>query len=284
MELPLHAAALVLLAALFHAIWNAVVKSGGDRLVTLATVNGARAVLALAVVLVVDFPAAAAWPFLLASVVLHTGYYLFLAEAYRLGDLAQAYPISRGLSPILVALAAAVLVGEWLPALATLGLILAAGGVASLAFEAGPPWRSNPRGVLFALGTAVFIGAYTVVDGMGVRRADAALGYIAWLSLLDGAPLIALVALRRGRAVRGLSGTAWRDAAIGGILQFTAYGVVIWAMSVAPMAYVSALRETSVIFAALIGALWLKEGFGPVRICATCAVAIGVVVMKVAGG
>ena len=282
MSLPSDAAALVLLAALLHASWNALVKVGGDRLVLLAIANGTGALICLVVVPFVSVPLAASWPFLLASAALHTGYYFVLIRAYQVGDLSHVYPLARGVSPLLVAAAAAAFANEVLGAWAMLGVVLACAGIVSLAFEGGPPWRGNPRPLVYALGTALFIAAYTLADGLGVRRAGGALGYIAWLFVLDGFPIMAIAwSLRRGQMVRGL-GREWRKGCASGALQFGAYGLVIWAMSLGPMAAVSALRETSVIFAALIGAFLLRERLAGLRIGAAVMVAAGVIVMRLA--
>ena len=282
MTLPVEAAALVLLAALLHASWNALVKAGNDRLVVLTIANGIGALISLLIAPFVPLPLAASWPFLLASVVLHTGYYFFLIRAYRVGDLSHVYPLARGLSPLLVALLAAMLANEVLPPWGMVGIALACAGIASLAFDSGPPWRGDRRPLSFAVGTAVFIAAYTLADGMGVRRAGHSLAYIAWLMMLDGIPIICFTAyVRRHQLVASLGGN-WRAGCTSGVLQFGAYALVIWAMSLGSMASVSALRETSVIFAAFIGAFVLKERVGALRITAAILVALGIVLMRMA--
>ncbi len=284
MSLTFEAAGLVLLAALFHATWNALVKTGGDRLSVLAMVNGCSAVIAVGMLPFVDVPAPESWGYIVASITLHTGYYFFLVEAYRVGDLSHVYPLARGLSPLLVAGAAVVFAGELMPPAAFLGVLLACGGIVSLSFDRGPPWRNDPRPLLFALGTAVFIAGYTLVDGIGVRKAETVAGYIAWLFALDAIPIISIAWLIHRRELRWTLRSEWRKGAAGGVLALSAYGLVIWAMSLAPMAAVSALRETGVIFAALIGTIVLKERFGVLRISAAVMVAAGVVLMNVTRG
>lgn len=276
------AVALVLLAALLHATWNAVVKASGDRLVTLGLVNAVRFAVCAVAVFFLPLPHPASWPFLVLSALLHVGYYLFLLRAYGSGDLSHVYPLARGVSPLLVAIAALLVAGERLGGAALLGVIVVSAGIASLAFTGrGDPDRSR-RALYYALGTAVFIAAYTVTDGMGVRRAEAVAAYVAWLAVLDGFPVLCLAAWRRRGQFLALAGeTLWTSGA-GGLLQLLAYGLVLWAMSFSPMAGVSALRETSVIFAALIGAYLLKEPFGARRIGAAVLVAAGVVAMKLA--
>jgi drug/metabolite transporter (DMT)-like permease len=284
MPLTLEAAGLVLLAALFHATWNALVKTSGDRLSVLAMVNGCSAIIAIVMLPFVDVPARESWAYLFASIVLHTGYYLFLVEAYRVGDLSHVYPLARGLSPLLVAGAAVVFAGELLPAAAFFGVVLACAGIVSLSFDGGPPWRNDARPLLFALGTAAFIASYTIVDGIGVRRAGTVAGYVAWLFALDAILIILIAWFIRRREFRWTIRSEWKKGAAGGVLALTAYGLVIWAMSISAMAAVSALRETSVIFAALIGTILLKERFGLLRVGSAIMVAAGVVLMNLGRG
>ena len=282
MALPVHAVMLVLLAALCHAGWNAVVKIGGDRLVVIAVVNMVGAGVALLALPFVAVPAPAAWPWLVASLLVHLLYYYCLVRQYRVGDLSHVYPLSRGLSPLLVAAGAALVAGETMPATALAGLALSSLGIVSLAFDGGPPWRRDARPALYAITTALVIAAYTLVDGMGVRRSGDAAGYVAWLFLLDGIPIAVLAWRRRGREMRGILAREWRKSLFGGVLAITAYGLVIWAMSVGPMAQVSALRESSVIFAALIGVVVLGESFGARRVTAAVLVTAGLVILNVA--
>jgi drug/metabolite transporter (DMT)-like permease len=282
MILPIEVAALVLLAAFLHAAWNALVKAGHDRLMVLAIANGTGVVISLLMAPFVPWPLPESWPFLGASVVLHTGYYFFLIHAYRVGDLSHVYPLARGLSPILVAVLAAVFAGEIPPPWGMLGVVLACAGIASLAFDGGPPWRGDRRPLAYAAATAIFIASYTLADGMGVRRAGDALAYIVWLMLLDGFPILCFTAFVRRRRLVAVIGANWRAGCSSGVLQFGAYALVIWAMSLGAMASVSALRETSVIFAAFIGAIVLKERVGALRISAAILVALGIVLMRVA--
>lgn len=280
MSLPVEAATLVLLAAFLHAAWNALVKAGTDRLVVLALANGTGVLIGLTISPFVAVPLPPSWPFLLASIVLHTGYYFFLIHAYRVGDLSHVYPLARGLSPILIALLAAIFAHEVPPPSGILGLMLACAGIMSLTFDGGMPWRSDRRPLAYAAGTAVFIAAYTLADGMGVRRAGEALPYIVWLMILDGIPILCFTAYARRGHLPAALGANWRAGCLSGALQFGAYALVIWAMSVGAMASVSALRETSVIFAAFIGAVALKERVGALRISAAILVAIGIVLMR----
>ena len=279
--MPADIVAIVLIAALAHASWNALVKSDDDRLVAVGAINAVRFLICIPLVSALPLPAGASWPYLVASAILHVGYYAFLIGAYRFGDLSKVYPLARGLSPLMVAAGAFVLAGERLSPIALVGVAVACAGIASLSYGGGvTPGADHRRGVLFAAGTAVFIAAYTVTDAMGARLSGNTLSYIAWLAVLNGPPvLVAAAVLRRAALARHLADRAWKSV-VGGTLQFSAYGLVIWALSLAPMAAVSALRETSVLFAAIIGVKLLREPLGTRRIAAAAVVAAGVVMME----
>ena len=279
--MPTEIVAIVLVAAIAHASWNALVKGDDDRLVTLGAVNAARFVLCIPIVAVLPLPAAASWPYLVLSAILHVGYYVFLISAYRFGDLSKVYPLARGLSPLLVAAGAFAFAGERLSPIALVGVGVACAGIASLSAEGAAMRDGNQRrGIVFAAGTAVFIASYTVTDAMGARLSGHAVSYVAWLTIIDGLPmLIAAAVLRRAALTRHLADRAWKSVA-GGALQLIAYGLVVWALVLAPMAAVSALRETSVLFAALIGVKLLGEPLGRRRIAAAALVAAGIVMIE----
>ena len=266
----------MLFAALLHAIWNAFVKIGEDRLIVMVMFNITGLIVGWVVIPFVGLPAPAAWPFIAASAILHTGYYFFLIRAYEHGDLSQVYPLARGASPVLIACGAALTSGEWLSVQGVLGLVVACLGIISLAFEKGLSGRQANSAVFFALGTSLFIAAYTLTDGTGVRRSGNPLAYIAWLVALDGIPLVLYGAFTRRRTLTLALRRNWRIGGAAGLASTAAYGLVIWAMAFAPMAMVSAVRETSVIFAAIIGAVILRERFGLVRGLATALVILGV--------
>lgn len=279
--MPFEIAAIVLLAALAHAAWNALVKSDEDRLVTLGAVNAVRFLLCIPLVLVLPLPVRASWPYLAASAILHIGYYTFLIAAYRFGDLSKVYPLARGLSPLIVAAGAFVFAGEQLGSIALAGVAVACAGIASLSVGGGAMHPDeHRRGVVFAAGTALFIAAYTVTDAMGVRLSGHVLSYMAWLAVLNGLPmLLAAAVVRRAALARHLAARAWKSV-VGGVLQLTAYGLVLWALALAPMAAVSALRETSVLFAAIIGVKLLGEPLGARRILAAALVAAGIMMVE----
>jgi phosphonate utilization associated putative membrane protein len=278
----------ILLAAILHASWNALIKSGGDKSLDTALIHSLGPIFAIPAALWFGLPAAAAWPYIAASTAIHVGYYVALAGAYQYGDLGLTYPIMRGSAPLLVALSSSGLMGQPLNAQAWAGVVVIVGGVLTigLARAASRPGSGDHRGkaLAFALGNACIIASYTVVDGLGVRAAgDDPFAYIAALFLFDGLPYLSLVLWRagpaRGQALRYMHKRL--PIALGGCAaSLGSYAIALWAMTLAPVALVAALRETSVIFAALIGTLLLKERFGWPRAAGTCLVAAGVVTLR----
>lgn len=284
MELTLGITLAVLSAGFLHAGWNALVKSapGGDALLDTATVVAGSSVWGLVVVPLVGFPAAAAWPYIAASAAIHFGYYLTLAQAYRTGDLSFAYPLMRGTAPLIVALLGIAFLRELPSAPMAIGIVLISLGIVSIAFvRGGASPRRHPRSAArWAFGNAAIIATYTLVDASGARASGNAAAYVSWLIFLEGLPFLLWVWQRRGRAaVRYVRASATRGL-IGGACSLAAYGIVLWAMTRAPVAAVAALRETSVLFAALIGSLWLKEGFGLARIAGAVSVVLGIAALK----
>ena len=280
MALAPEVAGLVLFAAFLHASWNALLKSDVDRLVSMALVIASGAGVGLLAAPFVPLPGSEAWPFIVASVATHHFYYFFLFQAYRSGDLNHVYPIARGLGPLLVALLSGRFTGQALTASEAIGVLLVSCGIASLAFARGWPRGGERSPVTFAALTGLAIAVYTVVDGIGARRAGSVLGYIVWLHICDGPwVLILALVLRRRRLVPYLARYWWRGAG-GGVIAMLGYGIVIWALSGGAMAHVAALRETSVIFASAIGTLVLRESLGHWRIGAAVVVASGLILMN----
>jgi drug/metabolite transporter (DMT)-like permease len=278
--MSLEVTALVLLAAAMHAGWNALIKVQGDRLAVMAVVTAAGSLLSLAALPFVDSPDPASWPLLGLTIVLHTGYHLFLPVAYDHGDLGQVYPIARGSAPLLVTIGAVLLAGETLEPMGLLGVVCLAAGVMALAFDKGAGLAKKPKAVLYALLTACFIASYTLVDGIGVRQAGSILGFAVWLTIGDGVLTILLVGIWKGPAVRRVLRQNPLAGLLGGALQAGAYWIIIWALASAPMAMVSALRETSVLFAAVISMFVLKEGFGAWRFVSASLVTFGLIVSR----
>lgn len=279
--LSLLIASAVLLAALFHASWNAILRINADRLVTLALLTGAPALFSLAAMPFVTPPAAQAWPWLTASVLLHIGYNAFLGLAYAHGELSKVYPLARGTAPLLTLLASVSLFGEDISSTAMAGIVLLALGIIALTFDRG--WRvllQSPRGTVFALITSLFISAYSVTDGMGARAAGDAHAYTLYLFALDGLPIaLFLLATRRRAALPALAAN-WRAGCLAGALSMGAYWIVIWAMTVAPIPLVAALRETSVLFAVMIGVIFLGERLGTARLVSLVVVLAGLALAR----
>jgi uncharacterized membrane protein len=276
-------ALLVLLAAVLHASWNVLVKIGDDRLLVQTLVIGTGSLVCAAALPWAPFPSLATWPFIVASIIIHNFYFFFLLRAYAHGDLSQVYPIARGTSPLLVALAAIPLAGEQLARRELVGVVLVTLALASLAH--GRRDGGEGRAIRYALATGLLIALYTLVDGIGVRRAGDPLSFILWMQAGEIVPLGILVALfRRDRvasfvATGGVRGII--PVVIGGLMAVSAYAIVLWAFSRAALAPVAALRETSVVMAAAFGTRSLGEPFGIRRVIAALLVVVGVALLSV---
>src|SRR5262249_23590994 len=212
----------------------------------------------------------AAWKFVAASTAIHLGYYGTLVKAYRIGDLSFAYPLMRGTAPLITAVLGIVFLSEWPTPQIALGIVLICAGIVSIAFV--QRHRHPPAAAAWALANAAIIAAYTLVDGAGARSTPSAASYAVWLMFIEGLPFLLLVAGRRGRVALVYVERGWKLGLIGGAASLAAYGIVLWAMTRAPVAAVAALRETSVLFAALIGTLFLKEGFSAPRFVGAASV------------
>jgi drug/metabolite transporter (DMT)-like permease len=267
-------ALLVLLSALMHAGWNYLVKASPDRLLDTAGLALGGSLLAACLLPFVPLPAPASLPWLGLTILVHVGYFLALVETYRHADLSVAYPLMRGSAPVLVALAAP-LAGETLGPGLIAGVALVAAGItlpAWLGFRRGAVAKA---GIGYALMNTVIIAAYTLIDGVGVRLSGSAASYTLWLFFLDAWGILAVAWWQRGDAVLAHLRHRWPQALAGAVLTVGSYGIVLWAMTVAPIPAVAALRETSVIFAALLGAWLLKERMGRWRIAGAALVALG---------
>jgi len=247
---------LVLGSAVLHASWNALLRSGTDRLWSVSVMCAMCALAGLPVALLAPRPDPASWPYLAVSGVLQVAYSLFLARAYRDGRLAQVYPIARGSAPMLVTLAAAVLAGEQPAGPGLAGIVLVSLGILAIALGRG---RLDGRSTLAALATGAFIAAYMTCDGLGVRVSGHPMGYIGWQAVVQGAPMPFVFAAIRRRWLPLALDRELGKMAVAAVISVAGYGVVVWAMSQAPLGQVSALRETSILFAAVIGALFLRE-------------------------
>jgi len=227
------------------------------------------------------FPAQESWVFLGASVALHICYRTFLAASYRYGDLGQIYPISRGMGPLLVTIVSVFWLGDQLSNEVIYGIIIVIIGIASLAFRGNSVSAFHTlRPVVLAIATGIFIAAYTITDGLGARLAGSPHGYVFWMMAIDTVIFVPVVGYLRRDTLRTFSGADWLIGLSCGVMALTAYWLFVWAMTLAPIAPLAALRETSVIFAAIIGAFFLKESFGKWRILAAITVTVGVVLMR----
>ncbi|HVW75295.1 MAG TPA: DMT family transporter [Rhizomicrobium sp.] len=275
--MTLSIAAIVLFAALLHASWNALLKGGSDRLWSMTIMGIATSIVCALLVPFLSAPSRASWPYLLGSAVLHVGYNIFLIRAYRSGEFGSAYPIARGSSPLLVTLGAAAAAGEAPTPSGVAGILLVSTGIISLAFRGR---RLPEAGIFYALGTGLFIAAYSVTDGIGGRLSGNPAAYTVWMCLMWGLTAAPVYWLRRrdGRLWRGARDTGL--AGLGGLVSLLAYGIVILAMTQAPMGSVSALRETSVLFAVLLGRLFFAEPLTPRRIVSALVIAAGALCLE----
>lgn len=278
----------VLLGAMLHASWNALVKSSGDKQLDIALVHFLGAVVSLPLLWLVGLPPAESWPYLAASLTIHVAYYMTLNGAYQHGELGTTYPIMRGSAPMLVALGSSTVLGESLTLTAWLGVAAVTVGVLMVGLSRPAQALHHHRAVGFALANAAVIAAYTFVDGSGVRITVAggqtAASYVVLLFVLDGFPYPALVFAQRStegrRAIVAYARRRWPLATLGGLASLGSYWIALWAMTRAPVAAVSALRETSVLFATALSVLVLKERFGLQRATGAAVIVTGVVALR----
>ena len=262
---------LVLSAAFMHASWNALLRGGADRAQSMAIMNATLGIVGVVLLLIAGLPATASWAYVVASGVLHWIYVTLLVVTYRSGDLGETYPVARGSSPALVALGGSLLAGEWMNLLGIVGIGLVCAGIFMLA---GAKGRLREMNLPWALATGVSIAAYTVIDGIGVRASGNWFGYTAAIfAFFIVVPLWFLA--KSGIAFFNAPAGEIAKAASGGLISLAAYGAIIWAMQESAMGAVSALRETSVVFAALLGAVFLNERLTAWRIAACCIIAAG---------
>ena len=270
--------ALELTGALLHASWNALVKSSCDKTLDTALIHVLCSVLALPALLVVGLPPLHVWPYVLASLVIHVGYYFALAGALKHGELGLAYPLMRGTAPLLVAIGSFVFLGEAVRPLGWLGIVMVCAGVLMLGMSAG--LLKHRKAVLFALSNAVLIAIYTVVDAQGARLSGHVGQYVALLFVLDGWPFAVLVYLQRKGQVWEYARARWPLATFGALASLGSYSIALWAMTVAPVALVAALRETSVLFAVILGAWLLRERWTRWRVIGASTIVCGVVALR----
>lgn len=278
--MPLKVFAVVLLAAALHASWNAVVKGGPDTLMTTVLVAAASGAVALAALPFLPAPDPASWALLGASAMVQVVYFLLVAAAYRATDMSRAYPLMRGLAPALVAVFAALVLGEHLGPIGWAGVALISVGVVAMTFSAGGV--ASRRGTLLAVANAGVIATYTLIDGVGVRRSGAPVAYAMWLFLLNALPLVGWALATRARALAAYARRNGGYGLIGGLGNLGAYGLTLWAMTKAPVAMVAALRETAILFGIAIAALVLGEPVGRARLAAAGLIVLGAAGLRLA--
>lgn len=276
--MPVDVIALVLLGALLHACWNAIVKAGSDKQLGAAMVSAGGALTALPFLPFLPLPLAEAWPYIGASAILQFTYYQLVAGAYRAGDIGLVYPLMRGVAPLLVALTSSLVIGEHLSGGATLGVATISAGILTMALEAR---KGSGKAIVLALMNAAVIATYTFVDGVGARKAGNAISYTLWMALLPPVLLFAWAIYNRGVApVVSYVRREWWRGWFGGAGSIASYGLALWAMTKAPVASVAALRETAILFALVISVVILKEKASPWRYLAGAIIAIGGLILK----
>lgn len=270
----------VLGAALLHASWNALVKGGSDKTLGMAAVIIGHLPFALLALLFVPAPAAASYPYLCGGILLHTGYQFFLLQSYKVGDLTQVYPIARGSAPLLVALFSIFVLKVELSHIELMAVTIIGIGILSLGLVRKADGERNPHAAVFAMITGCFIASYSLVDGMGARLAGTSLGFYSWLSIANGIVMSLYVLKVQPNILKQLVTSHKNIFMIGGGASFAAYSIVTWAFTQAPIALVTALRETSIVFALLIGVFFLKERVDLVKVFSTFTTLVGALLLR----
>ncbi len=270
----------VLTAALLHASWNALVKGGADKRLNMAGVVIGHIPAALLVLCFVPAPDPASYPYLLAGMLLHFGYQWFLLASYKIGDLTQVYPIARGSAPLLVALVSVGFLGVTLAKIELLAILIIAAGILSIALVRGADGLRNRNAALLALVTGCFIASYSLVDGLGARQAGTALGFYGWLGIANSIIFAIYLAVTTPQTLRDLPGKGRMVFLVGGTASFAAYALVIWSFTQAPIALVTALRETSIIFALLMGVGLMGERLSLGKVLSTMVTLLGVALLR----
>ncbi len=279
--MPIEVFLMILASALLHATWNAVVKSDGDRATLLQVFAATQLALSLCLLPFVAVPARESWPYVAASPLLGVAYLLLLNRAYHIGDLSLVYPLARGVAPLIVAVISVSLLGEHLSHASQIAVLFIGLGITSLALTRGAAGLRDLRPSLLALGTGGLIAGYTILDGLGVRAAGSPHGYMVWAQMIMA--LLTLVAarwLQQGRRIP-VSARSIRAGIISGAISYVSAWLVMWAFALAPIALVSALRETGIVFAVIIGVVFLKERLNLARLASIAMTLIGTAILKV---
>ncbi|NVO56410.1 EamA family transporter [Rhodobacteraceae bacterium B1Z28] len=270
----------VLAAALLHAGWNLVVKIGLNRVSTVLLLALVQALIVLPILPFVAQPVPASWSWIVAAAILHTGYKVFLVQAYAHADLSQAYPLARGTAPLIITAVSVASLGVAFEPVSLLAILSISAGILLMAVKGSADGRMKGKALFYALGTAGFTASYTLVDGIGARIAETPSGFILWMVLGDAVGMVAYAAWTRGRSAFPALLLAWKTGIAAGAMSLGSYWIAIWAFTQAPIALVAALRESSILFAVIIAALILREPVSGWRWASAIAIAIGVALMK----
>jgi drug/metabolite transporter (DMT)-like permease len=265
---------------MLHAVWNAVVKGGRDKHLGMTAVVLGHTPMAILALPFVPAPAIESWPYLAAGIALHLGYQLFLLTSYRIGDLTQVYPIARGTAPMLVAGVSVVFLGVELSSGELTAVLMIGAGIMSLSLVRQKDGLRNGRAAAMAFATGCFIAGYSLVDGLGARQAGTAIGFYAWLTIVNALLFALIMSVVRPGLLRRLPSEAAPAMIFGGSASFIAYALVIWSFTHAPIALVTALRETSIIFALLIGVVFLKEKLDLAKLFSTVVTLSGAILLR----
>lgn len=271
----------VMAAAVLHASWNVLLKNGIDKNTSMAAVVFGHMPIAVILLLFVPWPVFESWPYILAGALLHIGYQIFLKNAYHIGDLSQVYPIARGTAPLIVTVISLVFLGEELNQLELLGVVVIALGLFSLSLVRKSDGERNLKVTILAVITGCFIAGYSIVDGLGARLAGSFLGFYSVLSLLNGVGYALYIRHSSPGVIRRVFTHGKTVMLFGGGASFLAYALVIWAFTHAPIALVTALRETSIVFALMLGVFFLKEKLNLVKLLSTFITLSGAVLLKI---
>jgi drug/metabolite transporter (DMT)-like permease len=277
--MPINVFGIVLFAAAQHASWNAIVKGSADKMLTTVLVTASASIIALVTLPWLHPPAPQSWPFILASSLFQLIYFVLVARTYHIADMSQTYPLMRGTAPLLVAVVSVLGFDAKLSTGTCIGVAIISLGILSMGFGVR---RGDRRGIVLALLNAVVIAGYTLIDGIGVRLSGAPAAYTLWIFLVTGVPLAMWAIRARKAAIASYIRNNWHFGLIGGIGTVASYGLALWAMTLAPIAVVAALRETSILFGTVISGLLLKERIGLGRIVAACTIALGAAVLRLA--
>lgn len=267
-------------AAVLHALWNALVKSGSDKTYSMGAVVLGHIPLSLVLLPFVPMPTLESLPYLVGGILLHVGYQFFLLKSYQTGDLTQVYPIARGSAPLIVALFSVSVLGLELQLIEMIAILTIGCGVVSLVLVHGGNGQSNGKAGVLAFITGFFIASYSLVDGLGARIAGTSLGYYCWLALGNGIIMMFYLMLSSPKTLSNIAIKGRLIFFFGGGASFIAYAIVIWAFTQAPIALVTVLRETSIIFALLIGVFFLKERLDLIKVVATLTTLLGAVLLR----